>query len=101
MSIRANYHGHGVPSVNALDTPFGFSLPRVGDLLVCWDGVDVGGVGVERHLHARCVRPLFQLLKQKTHPIGAVMLQGVVELFHPFPGFGRVDIRGWRVQYVI
>ena len=50
LMVRANHHGHRVPSNDALDTALDLAITRVGWLLFDWNCVDVGRVRVERNL---------------------------------------------------
>ena len=69
-------------------------LPGRALFLVGRDGVDVGGVGRERHVDAGLARVVDQLLEQEVGALAAFGADDGRQGVEPFAGFLRVGVVG-------
>ena len=79
LFVGTNNHSHCVPANDTLDAAFGFSIAWIGRLLVGWNGVDVGRIGLDWDLHTISTGPIFQGFDEITDAICSFALVDVVE----------------------
>ncbi len=74
VAVGLDHHGHGVPAHVGAQALFDFDVAGATLLLVGLDGVDVAGVGRERHVKAALTRMLQQLLQKVMGTLWALTL---------------------------
>ena len=58
LFVGANHHGHRVPTNDALDPAFGFTIARIRRLFVRRDRIDIRRVGLDRNVDAIATRAI-------------------------------------------
>ena len=101
MTVGLDHHGHRVPAHVGPQPPFDLEVTGAMRLLVDFNGVDVAGVGRERHVDAALARVLEQLLQEKVRALRALALDHGGQGVHPFAGFLAVRVFGGRTEQVL
>ena len=94
MAVGLDHHGHGVPAHVGAQALFDLDVAGAALFLVGLDGVDVAGVGRERHVDAALAGVLEQLLQQEVGTLGAFGLDDGGQRVHPLAGFLAVCVMG-------
>ncbi len=92
VAVGLDHHGHGVPAHVGAQATFQFQVARAVGLFLRGDGVDVAGVGRERHVDAVLARMLQQLLQQEVGALGALLRNHGLQGVFPFKCFLAVEI---------
>ena len=101
QAVGLDHHRHRVPAHVGAQALFDLEVARAALFLVGLDGVDVGGVGRERHVDAGLARLVEQLLEQEVRALGALALDHGGQGVHPFAGFLGVRVIRGRAEPVL
>ncbi len=99
-AVRAEHHRRRVPADEPADPPLDLLVAREERLLLGADRVDVAGLGERRQPDLELAGALQQLVDEKPGTGLAGLLDDLVERFHPFLGFVRVDVRQLVLELV-
>ncbi len=94
VPVGLDHHGHGVPAHVGAQALLNLNVAGAVRFLIGLDGVDVAGVGRERHVDAALARMVQQLLQQKMSALRAFALNHGGQGVHPLTGFLAVRIWG-------
>ena len=91
-AIGLQHHRQRVPADVRLDAPLERAVARILRLAPGGDGVDVGGVGLERQVRAAAARVVDEPLEQEVRALRAVRLQHRIDRFEPLPRLHGIEI---------
>ena len=102
--VGLHHQCHRVPPHVGAQAPFKLQIPGAVLFLVGLDGVDVAGVGRERHVHAVLPRFFQQLLQQEMRAVRPFGLDDGGQCIQPLACFlgvnvvGRLAVGRWRCR---
>ena len=88
-AVGLHHHRHRVPADVRLDAPLERAVARILRLAAGGNGVDVGGVRLERQVGAAAARVVDQPLQQEVRTLRAVRLAAPSRSTRAIPGFRR------------
>jgi hypothetical protein len=91
--VGADHHRHRIPAHVRADAVLDRLVTGNPDLLVDGNGIDVRGVGRERHVRAGAARLVDYLLDEEMRAVRPLVFEHTVNRIQPFLGFLRVDVR--------
>jgi hypothetical protein len=94
QAVGLDHHRHRVPAHVGAQALLDLDVAGRALFLVGRDGVDVGGVGRERHVDAGLARVVDQLLEQEVGALAAFLPMTARQGVQPLAGFLRVRIVG-------
>ena len=94
VAVGLDHHRHGIPAHVGTQALFDLDVAGAAGLFGWLDGVDIAGVGRERHVDAVLAGFLEQLLQQEVGALGALLFNDGGQRLHPFAGFLGIDVPG-------
>jgi hypothetical protein len=92
QTVGMNHHRHGVPAHVGAQPLLDLNIARAAHLVVGGNGVDVGGVGREGHVHAVLPRFGDQRFEDEMRPLRAFGGDQRVQRIQPLSGFLGIGI---------
>ena len=90
--IRLHHHGERIPAHVGLVAPLERAIAGIIGLLRPGDGVEVGGVRLERQIGAGAAGEVDQFLEQEMRPLRPLGTHHGLDRLEPLLGFGGIDV---------
>ena len=92
LAIRLHHHGERIPAYVSLVAPLEGSIARIVRLLRLGDGIEVGGIRLERQVGTRAPREVHQFFEQKMRAFRTLRAQDGIDRLQPLLRLDGINV---------